>query len=215
VIDQLILVRHGETLHNVAGIAQGWGDSALSAKGEQQVQRLAQRLRTAGINALYSSPLQRALTTAQAIAGATGLPIRILDELREMNYGAWEGRSFLEVRRDDASSYEQWIADPEACCPEGGESHGQVQRRLQQAFRTIEEAAGACPEGQRLRPAVVTHGTAIRVSVTVLLDLPVMASRHFVQDNASINLFLGRRERSGVRYVLKRWNDTSHCHDGG
>ncbi|MCU1244876.1 MAG: Phosphoglycerate mutase [Acidobacteria bacterium] len=214
-IDQLILIRHGETMHNVAGIAQGWGDSALSPKGELQVQRLAQRLRTAGINALYSSPLQRALTTAEAIADATGLPIRILDELREMNYGAWEGRSFLEVRRDDAASYEQWVADPEVSCPQGGESHGQVQRRLQQAFRLIEEAADACPEGQRLRPAVVTHGTAIRLGATVLLDLPVMASRHFAQDNASINLFLGRRERSGVRYVLKRWNDTSHCHDGG
>lgn len=214
-MDQLILVRHGETLHNVAGIAQGWGDSALSPRGEQQVQRLAARLRTAGINALYSSPLQRALTTAQAIADATGLTIRTIDELREMNYGSWEGRSFLDVRRDDSEIYERWIADPEAPCPEG-ESHADVHRRLQRAFRLIEDDGRGWPSGGRMRPAIVTHGTSIRVSATVLLGLPVLASRHFAQDNAALNLFVTRGDRaSGRYYVLKSWNDATHCHDAG
>jgi broad specificity phosphatase PhoE len=202
VIDQLILVRHGETVHNVARIAQGWNDSALSERGQKQVQQLARRIVSYAPNALFSSSLERAMTTARAIAESTGLAIQPLDELREMNYGRWENRSFLDVRREDADIYEKWIADADCPCPDG-ESHNDLLRRFREAIRKIEASAN----GSALRPVVVTHGTAIRVGATALLDLPVGASRHLAQDNASINLFV----RRGDVYVLKRWNDISHC----
>ena len=201
-IEQLILVRHGETLHNVAGIAQGWNDSALSERGAQQVARLAKRIVSLQPNALFSSSLERAMTTARAIAAETGLEIHRLDELREMNYGRWENRSFLDVRREDAAIYERWIADPDCPCPDG-ESHNDVLRRIRDALQKIEAEAN----GISLRPVLVTHGTAIRVSATALLDLPVGSSRHFAQDNAAINVFVRRAER----WILKKWNDTSHC----
>ena len=162
-IEKLILIRHGETLHNVAGIAQGWNDSALSQRGEEQVARLTERVATMNADAIISSPLGRALSTANVLARACGLEVTTLDELREMNYGGWEGRSFLDVRRQEASSYEEWIANADCPCPGGGESHN---------------------------------------AVTLLLDLPVMASRHFAQDNAAMNVFLWR----GDRWVLKSWN---------
>jgi broad specificity phosphatase PhoE len=205
VIDQLILVRHGETVQNVAGIVQGWNDSALSERGQEQVRRLAKRLVSYAPNALFSSTLERAMDTARAIAATTGLAIQPLDELREMHFGGWEERSFLDVRRDDATIYERWIVDPDCPCPDG-ESHNDVLRRIQAALQKVEAAAN----GNTLRPVVVTHGTAIRVSATALLNVPVMAARNFAQDNASINLFLKR----GGRYVLKLWNDTSHCEEG-
>ena len=203
-IEQLILVRHGETVHNVAGIAQGWNDSALSERGTQQVQRLAKRIVDYKPNALFSSSLERAMTTARAIAETTGLTIQPLDELREMNYGRWENRSFLDVRREDASVYERWIADPDAACPDG-ESHNDVLRRVHAALQKIEASAN----GLALRPVLVTHGTAIRVAVTALLEVPVATSRHFGQDNAAINVFM--RRSSG--WVLRKWNDTAH-HEG-
>jgi broad specificity phosphatase PhoE len=74
---------------------------------------------------------------------------------------------------------------------------------MENAFRAIEASAN----GQPLRAVVVTHGTAIRVAATILLNIPTMTSRHFAQDNASINLFVRRAER----LVMKVWNDTSHC----
>ena len=191
-IEKLILVRHGETVHNVAGIAQGWNDSALSPRGEEQVAALAKRLVSMNVDAVVSSPLGRALSTAQTIARACGLEVSTLDELREMNYGGWEGRSFLDVRRDDAALYEEWIANGDCPCP-GGESHNDVRRRFAAGLEKI----------QAKRPVVVTHGTAIRIGVTVLLDLPVMASRNFAQDNAAMNVFLWR----GDRWVLKVWNE--------
>ena len=197
-IERLILVRHGETVHNVAGIAQGWNDSALSDHGLRQVNALARRVATMHPDALFSSPLGRALSTAQAIADETGLTVQPLEELREMNYGGWEGRSFLDVHRDDADVYLRWIGDPDEPCP-GGESHNDVFRRMQAAFGIVGERAK--------RPIVVTHGTAIRIGVTALIETPVMTSRHFAQDNAALNLFI----RRGERWVMKQWNDTTHC----
>jgi broad specificity phosphatase PhoE len=188
---QLILVRHGETLHNVAGIAQGWNDSALSERGAEQARRLAERIVPMQPTALYSSPLGRALSTAEAIASATGLEVQTLDDLREMGYGNWEGKSFLDVRREDEAIYQRWIADSSCPCP-NGESHDDVRRRLARALARIDSE----------RPVLVTHGTAIRVAATALLDLPVMASRHFAQDNAAINIFVWRQDR----WVLKVWN---------
>lgn len=195
--EQLILVRHGETVHNVAGIAQGWGDSALSDAGQRQVAGLARRVAAMSPDAIFSSPLQRALATAQEIRQVTGLPIHIIDELREMNYGTWEGQRFLEVRQTDFENYRRWIEDVAFPCPEG-ESHQDVLDRLTRAFGVVAVAT---------RPVVVTHGTAIRIAATALMDLPLSAARNFAQDNAALNVFL----RRGERWVLKLWNDTTHC----
>jgi probable phosphoglycerate mutase len=194
--DHLLLVRHGETVHNVAGIAQGWNDSELSEAGRRQVASLAARIARDEPDTLYSSPLQRALTTAQAIADMTGLRIETLDDLREMNYGRWEGKSFLDVRREDDDIYRRWIDDPDAPCPDG-ESHNDVLARVTRAFESI--------EGKRV--VVVTHGTAIRIGATALLHAPLSLSRRLAVDNAAVSTFI----RRGDRLVLKMWNDTSHC----
>ena len=196
-IEQLILVRHGETLHNVNGLAQGWQDSPLSELGQQQVARLARRVGELGPDALYSSPLMRAVTTAEAIRGVTGLDIQLLDGLREMNYGGWEGRSFLDVRRLDQETFRQWTSDPSFPSP-GGESHNQVLERVKAA---IESVTGA------KRPVLVSHGTAIRIATTSLLDAPLSLLKRLAVDNASISIF----EWRGDRCVLKLWNDTTHC----
>lgn len=213
-IEQLIFIRHGETEHNVAGIAQGWNDSALSARGNAQVRALAQRLAATGADALYSSPLGRAMATAQAIADVTGLEIRTLDDLREMSYGSWENRSFLDIRTDQADDFRRWVSEDDFASP-GGESHQTVRNRLERAVRhvigaqngepvwSLNRSAGDLPK----RPVIVSHGTAIRITATAMLGLPLSAARHFAQDNASFNLFIWRMDR----WVLKTWNDTTHC----
>ncbi len=203
-IEQIVLVRHGETLHNVAGIAQGWNDSELSENGVRQVRRLGERLRTYGMNAIYSSPLSRAMATARTIAEFTGLEIVALDDLREMNCGRWEGQEFLKVREHDAENFRRWIEDSEYPCPDG-ESHGDVRRRMENALRQIEAASegAAAP----LRPIIVSHGTAIRLVTTSLLKVDISVARSFAQDNAAINLFL----RRGERWVMKIYNDATHC----
>jgi broad specificity phosphatase PhoE len=193
---QLILVRHGETVHNVARITQGWSDSDLSEVGQEQVRRLARKLAEMKPTALYSSPLGRAMSTAQAISEATGLEIVQLDDLREMNYGRWEGRAFLDIRREDEDIYKRWIADEHCACPEG-ESHHDVRQRLERAFATVNSE----------RPVLVAHGTAIRIGAMALLGLPIMGALRFAQDNAAMNVFAQRQDGA---WILKAWNVTSH-----
>ncbi len=216
-MEQLLLVRHGETEYNVAGLAQGWSDSPLSPRGRVQVQHLAERVRRFHPDALYCSPLGRAVSTAEAIADVTGLEIRIVDGLREMSYGSWENRSFLDVRRDDADNFRRWSAEPDFASP-GGESHVVVRDRFDRALRHElgygerggDDSSWRLHEpgvsGMSKRPVVVSHGTAIRIVATSLLELPHSASRHLAQDNAALNLFLWRIDR----WVLKVWNDTTH-----
>ena len=133
------------------------------------------------------------MSTAQAIAGVTGLEIVPLDDLREMNYGRWEGRAFLDIRKEDEDIYKRWIVDEHCACPEG-ESHVDVRRRLERAFAAVNSQ----------RPVLVAHGTAIRIGATALLNLPLMSALRFAQDNAAMNVFVSR----GEQWVLKVWNYT-------
>lgn len=201
-IERLYLIRHGETVDNLRGVAQGWRDSALSPLGASQVERVAERLRDASLTALWCSTLPRAITTAEAIARSLSLEPRMLDDLREMNCGDWEGVSFLEVRRTQAEVYRRWIGDPREPCP-GGESYHDVRERMKKAMKEIEASLNGRPQ----RVAIVSHGTAIRVFATALLDLPLESARRLAQDNAAVNVFEWRSDR----WVLKRWNDTTHC----
>lgn len=193
---ELILVRHGETVLNVARITQGWSDSDLSDLGREQVRRLAERVKAMEPTALYSSPLGRAMSTAQAIADVTGLEIVQVDDLREMNYGRWEGRAFLDIRREDEDIYRRWVADEHCPCPEG-ESHHDVRQRLQRVFDSVDSE----------RPVLVAHGTAIRIGMTALLNLPVMSALRFAQDNAALNHFV---RRADGQWILKVWNHAGY-----
>lgn len=76
-------------------------------------------------------------------------------------------------------------------------------------MRALESISGSST-GQKLRPVVVSHGTAIRIAATGLLGIPLLTARSFAQDNAAINNFIWR----GDRFVLKLWNDTTHCTEG-
>lgn len=195
---ELILVRHGETMHNVARITQGWSDSELSELGRAQVQRLAERLAALKPTALYSSTLGRAISTAQAIADATGLQIIPMDDLREMNYGRWEGRAFLDIRREDEEIYKRWIVDEDCRCPDG-ESHSDVRLRLERAFEQVNSE-----QVNSERAVVVAHGTAIRIAAMALLQLPLMGALRLAQDNAAMNVFVRRNDH----WILKVWNHT-------
>lgn len=201
-IDKLLLVRHGETVHNVSGVAQGWSDSELSETGMQQIRKVANRLSSFGVTSIYCSTLPRAMTTARVIGEALGLQCTPLEELRELNCGRWEGLPFAELQKADRELHRRWSVDPTVACP-GGESFQDVQGRMQ---RGIEIVTGL-ETSEHATPLLVSHGTAIRIAASSLLGLPLAASRSFVQDNAAINVFLNR----GDRWALKLWNDTTHC----
>jgi broad specificity phosphatase PhoE len=201
-IQKLVVIRHGETVDNLRGVAQGWRDSELSPRGKAQVERVAARVIELAPAVLFCSTLPRAITTATAIGQRLGLEPIPLDDLREMNCGEWEGVAFADVRRENPELFERWSNDPHEPCP-GGESHRDVRERMARALEAIGERVNGGPS----TVALVSHGTAIRLLATHLLGLPLEAVRHFAQDNAAVNVF----EFRGDRWVLRTWNDVAHC----
>jgi broad specificity phosphatase PhoE len=203
-IGRLIFVRHGETIENARGIAQGWSDSALSERGQWQVRQVAERLRTIGLTHLFCSTLPRAMTTAEVIADSVALEAIAIDDFREMNCGDWEGQSFLLVRQADPAFHQQWSSDPEVACP-GGESYADVRQRIRRGLEALHERLGE--KSSDAVVAIVSHGTAIRIAATEVLGLPLSFARQLAQDNTALNIFDWRTDR----YVLKVWNDATHC----
>ena len=96
-ITRLFLIRHGETLANREFRYIGTRDDALSSVGEKQATQLAEALANLPLDAVYSSPLQRAYQSARGIAIAHGLEVEVTDRLRECSFGVWEGLSRAEV----------------------------------------------------------------------------------------------------------------------
>jgi broad specificity phosphatase PhoE len=160
----LTLIRHGETDANLEGVWHGSTDTALTERGRAQAGRVAAYLgeRHADASALYSSPLQRARHTAEMIAEALGLALRIDDGLAEYHLGCWEGKTYRDLQHEHRL-WHYMKSDPDFA-PHGGESPRQVTDRFTGALRRI-----ACAHPGR-RVIVVCHGGALSMGLGHLLD---------------------------------------------
>ncbi|MEU5552746.1 bifunctional RNase H/acid phosphatase [Micromonospora sp. NPDC047793] len=187
---RLILVRHGETEYTEQGRYSGRGDIPLSAKGKDQVRATAARVAALAPDtaAVVSSPLSRCTATAEAIAAAVGdIPVRRDDELIECDFGAWEGRTFAEVREQWGGELDAWLASPRIAPPDG-ESFDEVARRC---TRVVERLLAAYP-GQTV--VVVSHVSPIKL----MLRDALAATDAFLH-----RLFL---DAAGIS-ILDRWPD--------
>jgi len=194
-------VRHGESAWNAENRLCGRTDVPLSEAGRQQAARLAERLSALRLTAIYTSPLRRALETANLIAVHAGLEPVIDERLIELDYGAWEGKTFDEIMEQDGVNYRAWDADPAAVGPPGGESGLEALARV---APFLESLAARHPEGNVV---VVSHKTICRLLVCHVLGLsPSDYRRRLTMDNAAVNILEFRE--GGWRLV--RLNDTSH-----
>jgi broad specificity phosphatase PhoE len=160
----LTLVRHGQTSANLDGVWHGSSDTPLTPHGELQAARVAHFLgdHSADATVVYTSPLQRARRTARPIAERLGLELRVDDDLREYDIGAWEGMSFRELH--EVHGLWHHIATDPDYAPHGGESPRQVVLRL---TRCLQRIAAAHP---RERVIAVAHGGALSLALSALLD---------------------------------------------
>jgi probable phosphoglycerate mutase len=167
---QLILVRHAETQANVERRWQGQlFEGSVTSRGQQQIQRLAERLREAGeeIVALYSSPLGRAQQTARGIGAALSLEVHVQDSLKEMNFGELDSLTMTEIAERHPAFFAAWrnFADAEVTWP-GGERRRDFAARVQGAW---EEIVARHTDGNVV---VVGHGGSLRVGIGHLLEWP-------------------------------------------
>jgi len=122
----LNFVRHGQTELNRGGRLQGRLDAPLSPLGTAQAAALGRGFALLPVTRVLSSPLQRALDTAQEIARAHGLAVDVDERLIELDYGAWDGLALADVSPDD---WARWRSDPEFA-PPGGERLSDVAARV-------------------------------------------------------------------------------------
>ncbi len=234
----LLLTRHGAAAQGDVMLG-GQLDVPLMPQGREEAAALARRLNGVRIDRIVSSPMLRALETAQIVA--TGRPVEVDARLRELDYGRWEGLTYAEIDAHDPELRTRWEHDPAATHSPGGESGDDVAARALNFLVDLTEAeeagsagahsgrhspdpggsranvseAQAEAEGER-RILVVAHGTYNRILLCVALGIPVRDyRRRFIQDRT--NLTVLRYERGdtpdGAQLVLA--NDVAHLRSPG
>lgn len=161
----LLLTRHGQTeWHHENRYAGAESDIDLTPAGVRQAERLAGWVRSRGVDAVVSSPVRRAVETAEPSALAAGVPLVVVDELREVTFGVAEGRTLAEL---DRVIVERFRADPAAHPFPGAEAPEAAAGRCAAALGRI---AARHPAQTVL---VVAHNTLLRLGLCALLGLPV------------------------------------------
>jgi len=198
---RLILVRHGETDTNKARLALGQADVELNEHGRWQAQRLAISLKNEPIGAIYSSPLKRALATAEPIASSHGLQVQVDEGLIEMDIGEMEGLTFQQVGERYPHFLQAWLGDQAAheAMP-GGERLLDVQERAWQAIERIRERQ------EHGTVAVVTHNFVILTLLCRVLGLELADFRRLRLSVAAKSVL----EMGRDRIIVVGFNDTCH-----
>jgi 2,3-bisphosphoglycerate-dependent phosphoglycerate mutase len=196
---EIFFVRHGQTAANSAKRFQGHSDTDLDEVGRRQALRLADRLATENIAAIYTSDLARARQTAEPLAALLGIHLEARADLREIDVGEAVGLTKDELRqRHPAIFTDGWqrVAFP------GGESYEQTAARVSRAAREIAAAA----RGER-RVVAVTHGGAIRAAIAGLAGIPIEALGGLFVRNTSITRIVVDEHGRGRLLTL---NDAAH-----
>jgi broad specificity phosphatase PhoE len=174
------LIRHGESLYNAEGRIQGQSDVALSPLGLRQAQAIADALADEAIDALFASPLRRAMATAAPIAARLGLSIHCDDRLKEIHAGIFQGLLWEEIESKFPDAARPWREQqPDFVIP-GGESRRDLMERGRAVFELIRESAFR-------RVAVVSHGGILAAALKALLRIPAEINP-FSLYNASISV---------------------------
>lgn len=153
----LHLVRHPRTTA-APGRCYGWSDFPLSDEGRSAAHALADSFASRSVDALYSSPLSRALETSRLIGRATGRDVTTLSELAEVNFGLFEGKTFEEIASTDPDTYRRWMSSPSRVRFPEGESHADLRVRAARALGVLTEQAGESV-------VVVSHAGPIRAII--------------------------------------------------
>lgn len=205
----IYLLRHGQTTANAQQVIQGPRiDAPLSELGQRQASSLGQALAADPLEAVYTSPLQRARDTAQAIASGQRqgdhssrgqLAVQVVPELYELDYGDFIGRTYDDIRDEMDQVLDAWrMGFTDQPFP-GGESALLAQTRI----RPFAQRLVASARGRHV--AVVAHGRINRVLIATLTGAGLTRLEEFPQSNASITELA-----VGDEVTLRRLNDTRH-----
>ena len=198
---RIILVRHGETEWNRVERFRGRADVPLNGTGLFQAQatgrRIADEWRPV---AIYSSPLSRAVRTAEAVAWHFNLPIQVNPGLIDIDYGQWQGLTPDEARERWPEVVDAWYSAPHTVHIPGGETLDDLRAR---GLKTVNELS-ALHKGQTI--VLVSHTVINRIILLGVLGLGKDRFWRLRQDTCALNVF----EVEGSVFTLVSLNDTNH-----
>src|SRR5436190_23529720 len=198
---RIFLVRHGATVLTAEDRFAGATDVQLSDDGREQVRRLATRLQSEKIAAIYTSPLGRTVETASILAEPHGLEVQTRDGLREISHGRWEQMTRREVEQAFPAEAAAWEKDPYTFAPVGGESGLAVTAR---ALPVLMDIVREHPASNVL---VVSHKATIRLLLSSLLGFDPRRYRDTLDQNPAALNIVDFKDTVCAR--LRLFNDTS------
>jgi broad specificity phosphatase PhoE len=191
----LYLIRHGATEANLAKPARLQGrksDAALAPLGIRQAQATRDFLAIRPIDYCYSSPMRRAVQTAEIVTAPHGLRPTILEDLTECDIGRWEGLDWPKIRQMDETAYQRFMSRPGQFGYPGGESFTDVYNRVAPTLDDLlDEHAGHSI-------LVVAHHIVNRTYLAGLLGLKPDQARQVSLDNCGISIVIREGEKSSV-----------------
>ena len=194
----IMLIRHGDTDWNLEEIFRGRADIELNETGIKQAELLAKYLEGVSLVAVYSSPLKRALKTAEIIAGPQFADVTLSRELIDFDYGEWQGLSHDTVKDKYKMLYEEWMKKPHLVRIPKGESLDDVRKR---AVSLVNQVA-ARHQGI---VALVSHRVILKVIICALLGLDNSHFWNIKVDTCGITTFIHKDES----FILEKHNETS------
>jgi alpha-ribazole phosphatase len=195
------LIRHGETSWNKDNRIQGWTDISLSELGLKQAEVLAHALKQIPVQQVYSSDLARAYQTALAYQQLSGHQIVLDQDLREIHFGSWEGKTWQEIITENKDEYGSGLYDNPDSRTHMGESMNMFKARASLHFKNIVQKH---PNDNVL---IFTHGGNIRMILLDLLNQEIDFKHHIQIDNASVTVI--ERTSDGTLSIVCQ-NDTRH-----
>lgn len=201
---RIVMVRHGETPYNVERKFQGSADIPLNDRGRSQAKFTMAALSNTHIDAIYSSPLVRAVETAEIIRSGRVLEVKRLGDLREMTVGDWEGFTIDEINSRYPEEYATWQNHPDMFRLEGADTLESVRDRTVAAIKAIaKENAGKTV-------LVVSHICSLSTAMLTFAGLPISKLWEHPVKNASINIIEFSDE--GEISIIE-WNKVDHILD--
>lgn len=190
----IYLIRHGEIESAGEKRYIGIKDVALSMNGIIQAGKLKDFLNDIDINRIYCSDLRRSIETSRIIAGNKNINIIKIKELREINMGSWEGKTFKEIKARFPVEFEKRINEIGTFKADGGESFLQCQKRVVKIFKRISHEAVD-------NIAIVAHAGVNRMIISYILHIPINDIFKFSQDYGCINKIVFNENNYRIEYM--------------
>lgn len=197
----VLLIRHGETEWNILGKFQGSTDIPLSDEGMRQAAMLRDRL-NGEFDYIYASPLKRAYATAQVICEKTGKTVDIAEDMREINFGQWEGLTIKGIAEKYPDIFDSWRNDKKEgrfCGGDNSTLNASIRAR-----NCIMEIVNKHP-GKKI--AIVAHGGIIKAGLIGIFGWDMSMYHKIALGNTCINTITFNED---MKPALVGLNDTNH-----